>query len=144
MRVWLCHLLLTGACLFLPLPALADEFGALLNQAAAASSRGEFKTAAKQYRKALQHNNRHPQAQLGLATALKAQGRLNEAQVVLEALITQDPNFQPAYYLLGMIYEERGEQERAQQAYHTYAAIAPDKVPNHPEVRVRLRRMSAY
>jgi tetratricopeptide (TPR) repeat protein len=144
MRVWLCHLLVTGACLLSPFPALADEFEALLNQAAASASRGEFKAAEKHYRKALQYNSQHPQAQLGLATALKAQGRLNDAQMVLEALIAQEPGFQPAYYLLGMIYEERGEQERAQQAYHTYAAIAPDKVPNHPEVRVRLRRMSAY
>jgi serine/threonine protein kinase len=47
------------------------------------------------------------------ARDLYAQGRLNEVEDVLRGVIEQDPHSPLAYHLLGMVYLERKEEERA-------------------------------
>lgn len=125
-------------------PAYAEDIQFLMTTASQEASDGHFKIAEKHYRAVLKQNSTQPQAILGLAAALKAQNKTKEAVTLLEALITQRPDFQPAYYLLGMIYESQGDLSRAKQAYRTYVAIAPGNIPPDPEIRIKLRTLGIF
>src|SRR5687768_13478330 len=104
-QCWACTLM-TGLLLWLLFPQLAGAAG--LHDAASAMQRGEFKAAERQYRQLLKETPDDPSAQMGLASSLVAQQRRMEARVVLEALVSRHSDFQPAYYLLGVIYEGEG------------------------------------
>jgi CheY-like chemotaxis protein len=73
-------------------------------------------------------------ARLGLARALQAQGRGDEAMTHLEALIADNPRLMAAYDLLARCQEARGEHARAQRTLEDAVAISPHMVR-------RLRRL---
>jgi predicted Zn-dependent protease len=139
--VWVLTLLLAFSCL--PL-AQAEDVQFLMNTAAQKASEGHFRAAEKRYRAVLEQDSTQSQAMFGLAAALKAQGKNPEAITLLENLIAQHPDFQAAYYLLGMIYESQGDLARAKQAYHTYVAVAPTNIPPDPEIRIKLRGFGVF
>lgn len=122
----------------------AENVDYLLDNASQEAAAGRFRAAERHYRIALRKDAGNTQAMLGLATALNAQGKTNEAVVLLESLIRQHPDFQSAYYLLGTIYENQGDLGRAKQAYRTYVAIAPANVPPDPEIRIKLRSLGIF
>lgn len=124
--------------------AYAENIQFLMQAASQTVVNGNFRAAEKQYRAILKQNAEQPQAILGLATALKAQGKTKEAVSLLETLISKRPDFQPAYYLLGLMYEKQGDLERAKQAYRTYVAIAPNNVPPDPDLRIKLRELNLF
>ncbi|MEW6682190.1 MAG: protein kinase [Nitrospirota bacterium] len=59
------------------------------------------------------------------ARDLYAQGRLNEVEDVLRGVIEQDPNSPLAYHLLGTVYLERKEEERAFKIFSAAAHQFP-------------------
>jgi predicted Zn-dependent protease len=125
-------------------PVFADDIDFLLNAASHEASVGRLRAAEKHYRIVLRQDAQNIQAGFGLANVLNAQGKLTEAAELLEGLIRQHPDFQPAYYLLGTIYEGLGDLNRAKQAYRTYVAIAPTNVPPDPEIRIKLRNFGVF
>jgi tetratricopeptide (TPR) repeat protein len=73
-------------------------------------------------------------ARLGLARALRAQGRGDEAIARLEQVVADNPRLMAAYDLLARCLEERGDAARAQKTLEDAVAISPHMVR-------RLRRL---
>jgi cytochrome c-type biogenesis protein CcmH/NrfG len=141
--VWI--MVLGGVLWMLSIPlSQAEDTQAWMSQASAAVQRGDFKTAEKQYRRVLREAPDEPNAQLGLASTLMAEQRTTEARVILEALVRKKPDFQPAYYLLGMAYEAGGDMSRARAAYQAYVSSNPSRVSSDPQVRIKLRQMGVF
>lgn len=65
------------------------------------------------------------------ARDLYAQGKLNEVEDVLRAVIEQDPNSPFAYHLLGTVFLERKEEERALKMFSEAAHQFPDDATLH-------------
>ncbi len=62
--------------------------------------------------------------QLNLALTLKALGQTDKADAEIQRIATEAPNLAPARYQLGLIYEERGQLQKALREY--LQAIAND------------------
>ncbi|MBK8190974.1 MAG: tetratricopeptide repeat protein [Vampirovibrionales bacterium] len=140
------RLALTGALLGLAListSALGAEKQAssLLNQAAADFSQGKYSSAARHYRAALNENKTDPTVYLGLAMALKSDGRLPEAKGVLEQLIQLYPQYAPAHYNLGETLEAQGNLDAAKASYRRYLELSGGELPPSPEIRIKFRRL---
>lgn len=142
----LACVLMAGGLLWTAIPAAMaqEDVQSLMNQAGAAVQRGDFGTAEKQYRKVLRETPNDPNAQMGLATALLANHRRSEARIILEALLSRNPGFQPAYYLLGVIHETEGDLAGAKAAYQSYVSTSPSSVSTDPQVRIKLRQMGVF
>lgn len=67
-------------------------------------------------------------AGLGLARAMVAEGRFDEAATLLEALIADNPRLMAAYDLLARCHQARGEPARAQKTLEDAVAISPHMV----------------
>jgi tetratricopeptide (TPR) repeat protein len=69
--------------------------------------------------------DKHPQPdlRLGLARVLIEQLRLDEATLQLTRLSQQQPDFSPAWLLLGSVLAERGEAPAAEAAWKRYLGI---------------------
>jgi tetratricopeptide (TPR) repeat protein len=67
-------------------------------------------------------------ARLGLARALAAQGRVDEAVELLEQLVRDNPRLMAAYDLLARCFEERGEHAQAQKTLEEAVGISPHMV----------------
>lgn len=52
-------------------------------------------------------------ARYGLAMEYKSRGRLEEAIPIFESLLSDDPDYLPAYLHLGTALQEQGEAEKA-------------------------------
>ncbi|HEY9744882.1 MAG TPA: tetratricopeptide repeat protein [Oculatellaceae cyanobacterium] len=124
--------------------ALARESRDWMQSAMQAAEEGRFGVAERRYRQVLRQEPQHPQAMYGLAVALNSMGRTEEATRLLEELITVQPKFQPAYYLLGTLYERQGDLKRAREAYRTYVAISPASIPPDPDIRIKLRSLGIF
>lgn len=66
-----------------------------------------------------------PWARMGLATALMARDRVDEAVALLEPLVAEHPNFMAAHDLLARALERRGDLDGAQAALLRAADISP-------------------
>ncbi len=135
--------LLLGASLYAAVPEVfagktAEQH---LDKAAFDFSQGNYKSAAKSYRKALKTNPTEPHAYLGLSMALRAEGDLEESLSILKNLIQLYPNFAPAYYNLGEVKEAKGDMAGAKQAYKRYIELQGGKLPPSPEMRIKFRKM---
>jgi tetratricopeptide (TPR) repeat protein len=64
-------------------------------------------------------------ARLGLARALRAQGRIDDAAQQLEDLVADNPRLMAAYDLLARCQEERGDAAGAQKTLEDAVAISP-------------------
>jgi tetratricopeptide (TPR) repeat protein len=67
-------------------------------------------------------------AHLGLARAMFAQGRLDEARAALEELIAANPRLMGAYDLLARCHEDAGDPAQAQKVLESAVAISPHMV----------------
>jgi DNA-binding NarL/FixJ family response regulator len=67
-------------------------------------------------------------ARLGLARAMRAMGRLDDAIAQLDALVADNPRLMSAYDLLARCHEERGELAPAQKTLEDAVAISPHVV----------------
>jgi tetratricopeptide (TPR) repeat protein len=64
-------------------------------------------------------------------------GRLDEARDAYERAIERDPSDVKALVNLGLLYERRGEPERARQAYQAAVRVAPGL----DRIRERVKRL---
>ena len=96
--------------------------------------RAELHLSLKDYPQAehayLQVLSAHPLgwARLGLARALRAQDRADDAVALLEQLVADNPRLMAAYDLLARCLEERGDAARAQKTLEDAVAISPHMV----------------
>lgn len=133
-----------------PRPWMDRDTPTLMQEAADWSAQGRFRRAERRYRQVLTREPGNRQAQLGLASALHAQGEWQEALGILEGLVQQagstcaPADCQPAFYLLGVIYEAQGDNVRARDAFQQYVTISPGTVAPDPALRIKLRRMGIF
>lgn len=76
-----------------------------------------------------------------LAEALRASGRVPDAQREFEAILATDPSYAPAHYGLALLFEvELGDPKQAAAHYRRYLALAPE-ADDAESVRTRLTRL---
>ncbi|MCK4558040.1 MAG: protein kinase [Candidatus Aminicenantes bacterium] len=85
----------------------------------------EYSKAYNQYKKVLELEPGHFEAQFGLANTLKAQEKFDEAIPEYEKAIALDDADPRSYGQLGLIYEQKQEPDKALQYYKKYLEIAP-------------------
>jgi hypothetical protein len=76
--------------------------------------------ALKRFEKVIELKPAYPPYHLNVATALEAVGQTGKAAQELENALALDPLFQPAVELLGRIYVEQGQTDKANQLRVTY------------------------
>ncbi|WP_240481871.1 response regulator [Dechloromonas denitrificans] len=74
-----------------------------------------------------------PWAKMGLATALRDRGALDEAEQLAEQVTTEAPNYLSAYDFLASVHEAKGKLQAAQQVLQKAADASP-----HNTLRQRL------
>lgn len=109
--------------------------------ASQAFQKGRFDEASKLYQRASQSNPGDAYAILGYGMSLRSLGRNAEAKGVLENLIRTRPDFAPAYYDLGLIYEAEGNAEAARRAYRGFIQNNPGGLPESPEMVMKFKRL---
>lgn len=72
----------------------------------------------------LKEDPNDPFARYALALEFRKENLLREAQEVLEALKSDQPDYLPLYYQLGKLIEERGNETEAMQVYREGLALA--------------------
>lgn len=89
------------------------------------SSLGRSAEAEEVYRQVLTHKS-IPWAKMGLATALRDRGALEEAAVLAQQLTEDAKEYLAAYDFLAGVYEHMGKLEEAQKVLETAAALSPN------------------
>ncbi len=79
-------------------------------------------------------------SRMGVANALAALGRFDEAMAEFEAISAGWPDFPFAHIRQGALLEERGDLEGALSAYREAVRIAPDNANTHFTLAYALRR----
>ncbi|MFC2087491.1 tetratricopeptide repeat protein [Bacteroidota bacterium] len=74
---------------------------------------GELDKAEQYYRKSLEIDNYTNAARVNLAFILNSQQKNDEAMKLLQKVIEQEPGYDQAYYLLGLLYAEINKQDSA-------------------------------
>jgi len=95
-------------------------------------TQGKTREAEEVFRRVLQ-GRVVPWAKMGLATALRDRGELNEAEQLAEQVVQEAPDYLSAYDFLASVHEAQGKLEEAQQALQRAADASP-----HNTVRQRL------
>ncbi|MGA3264805.1 MAG: tetratricopeptide repeat protein [Terracidiphilus sp.] len=85
-------------------------------------------------RKALAANPDFITAQLYLADALKAQGKLNEAAQKYRRALTIEPNIYEAHNNIGIILDKQGLPQEALKEFRQSLAIKPDQAAAHSQI----------
>jgi len=84
------------------------------------------------------------EALTNLSLALKAAGRAEEARETLQRALGISGRYAPAHYNLALLYEERGELQRAIDHYEQFVTMAgPDNATLSVEVRTRVQALRA-
>ena len=81
--------------------------------------KGDFKTAAEDYKRALALQPKDSEAKTGLAIALLSTNRTNDAISLLESAIKDDPTNLVAHYRLSVLYRRIGRTAEAQRETDT-------------------------
>ncbi|HKO10570.1 MAG TPA: tetratricopeptide repeat protein [Acidobacteriaceae bacterium] len=79
------------------------------------AARGDFKTAERDYRKALAVQPKDSDAETGLAIALISMNRIDQAIPLLESAVRNDPTNIAAHYRLSIIYRRVGRTADAER-----------------------------
>ncbi|HVW86618.1 MAG TPA: protein kinase [Bryobacteraceae bacterium] len=98
---------------------------------AIAVAAGETEEGIRQLRTALEHDPVNAEACRGLANALVAAGKLNEAEATYRRAIRYRPNFWLGYNDLGVFYNDHARYREAEQALSKAAALTPDNYIVH-------------
>ena len=96
------------------------------------AAKGDLKTAAEDYRKALSLQPKDSDAETGLATALAGLNQTNDAISLLESAVKDDPTNTVAHYRLSVLYRHAGrtaDADREMDTFHHYKDVK-DKLSN--------------
>ena len=99
--------------------------------AAAAKARGEFETAVRHYRAALERNPDYLGALCNLGHVLDRLGRCGEALECYERALAIDPDFVEVIHNQGIVFRENGNLERALACFRRAIALRPDSADVH-------------
>ena len=108
-----------------PAPPPENQVEDAMNAASQFWKEKEYSKAHNQYKKVLEVEPGHFEAQFGLANTLKAQDKFDEAIPEYEKAIDIDDSDPRPYGQLGLIYEQKQEPDKALQYYKKYLEIAP-------------------
>ncbi|HEY3454548.1 MAG TPA: tetratricopeptide repeat protein [Bryobacteraceae bacterium] len=84
------------------------------------TAKGDFKTAAEDYKRALALQPKDSEAKTGLAIALLSTNQTNDAISLLESALEDDPTNLVAHYRLSMLYRRTGRTADAQREADTF------------------------
>jgi predicted Zn-dependent protease len=101
----------------------------------------EFAQAARSLQSAVSRNPQDASAHYNLGRVLWAQGGAQNAEAVLEHLVTAvqlDPNMAAPWRDIGVVFYELRDMNRAALAFENYLKLAPD-APEAPKIRVFLQ-----
>ena len=90
------------------------------------AAKGDFKSAAEHYQKALALEPKDAEAKTGLAIAWISLNRSDDAIPLLESAVEDDPTNVVAHYRLSMLYRRAGrtaDAERETQVFHHYQDV---------------------
>ena len=76
-----------------------------------------------------------------LGEAYFKMGELNKAVEKFEAVFEINPNYAQTHYLLGMVYERKGREEKARQHFQKFMAIWKDADENLPQLMEAKKRL---
>lgn len=79
--------------------------------------------------------------QMGHANRAYQQGDIPKAQAILNDLLVRDPGYADAYYLMGNVKRQQGDEDGAKNAYGQY--LRQSRSPD-PEILLQLRRNGFY
>jgi len=90
------------------------------------TAKGDFQTAAEDYRKALALQPKDSDAKTGLAIALLSMNQTDEAISLLESAVKDDPTNIVAHYRLSVLYRHAGrtaDAQREMDIFHHYSEV---------------------
>lgn len=90
-----------------------------------ATEDGDYAKAEALMRQAMDAGAEHPEFPSTLATALMQQGKLDVAARVLEADLRSSPQLAPVRILLGQVYLQLGENEKAKEQFQAAIQLFP-------------------
>jgi FimV-like protein len=99
--------------------------------------RNELNDAEKYLSQALSAQARLMEAKLDLAKTYHAQGKVDEAVKMLQAVVASDPEDQDAHYLLFGLYKERGQAAEARKELQVFQELKR-KTTEQEQKRMRL------
>lgn len=102
---------------------------------------GNFEAAESQYARLTERNPKDTLARLRLAETLIQQGRIADAQPLLESVLTEAPRTAFAHFLLGQIASERGNYEDAVTHYESALTLQPDASQVHAPLGLAYRSL---
>jgi len=83
-------------------------------------------------KKAWELNSRDAYAGLHLAYSEEAKGQYAEAQAILEQVVQEQPDLQPAHLALAVVYEHKHAEAKARQEREIGARLKPPPTPLNP------------
>ena len=105
--------------------------------------KGQFQAAETELMEALEEQPDHPFLKVSLADLYQRQGKLKEARVLTESILSTDPECHRALYVLGRIFLDEGEPEEALPCFQK--ASRGDQSPYLVRQTVRaLRELERY
>lgn len=90
--------------------------------------KGKNEAAIDAYNKAIKIDNRYNRARMNLALIYYEQGLITESEALYLKVIEQEPEFSYSYYMLGLLYNELGNNDKALE----YLELACNKTPFNP------------
>ena len=103
-----------------PSSAKANHNSAVILQRA-----GRLDDAMLHYRRALEIDNRQPEAQYNLGYVMLERGEPESSIPLFHGAIEADPKFSDAYFNLAMAYEQVGETQKARPFWKNYISLEP-------------------
>lgn len=103
----------------------------------------DWKVASKYFNMALDKDWAHKEAQINLALMHVQMGNY-DAREAAERVLKIDPNYAPAYLMLGRWHEQREEYGKALEYYRKYVELQPDDVKVGYEVALNLLKLGRY
>ena len=101
---------------------------------------GDAAAAEKHYRTAITIDDLFFPAKMNLAVLLNAQGRNEEAEILLRSILDAYPEQYDVAYSLGLLLAEMGRYEEAER----FLAAAASGMPDHPGAQRNLRAVREY
>ena len=108
------------------------------------NKRKDYKSAVREFEKALRIRPAYDDAHYNMGTALLHLGKISEAKAHLERAIALDPDNPQAHNNLGMIYSDGGQYDKAVEQFQTAIALDPFNPEVYNNLGLALARSDKY